>query len=46
MGDFLPDAQVNGFSGESLKRIILDESKETFKLPVIIPIESMEGITE
>ena len=31
---------------ESLKRIILDESKETFKLPVIIPIESIEGITE
>lgn len=31
---------------ESLKRIILDESKETFKLPVIIPIESLEGITE
>ena len=31
---------------ESLKRIILDESKETFKLPVVIPIESMEGITE
>lgn len=30
----------------SLKRIILDESKEKFKLPVIIPIESMEGITE
>lgn len=30
---------------ESLKRIILDESKETFKLPVIIPIENIEGIT-
>lgn len=31
---------------ESLKRIILDDSMEDLKLPVIIPIESMEGITE
>lgn len=31
---------------ESLKRIILDESEEALKLPVIIPIEEMEGITE
>lgn len=31
---------------ESLKRIILDESKEKIKLPVIIPIESMEGVVE
>lgn len=31
---------------ESLKRIILDKSTEKLQLPVIIPIESMEGITE
>lgn len=31
---------------ESLKRIILDDSNEKNKLPMIIPIESMEGITE
>ena len=31
---------------ESLKRIILDKSDEELKLPVILPIESMEGITE
>ena len=31
---------------ESLKRIILDNSKEKLKLPMILPIESMEGITE
>ena len=31
---------------ESLKRIILDSSDETIKLPLIIPIEKMEGITE
>ena len=31
---------------ESLKRIILDESKEKIKLPVIIPIESLEGVVE
>ncbi len=31
---------------ESLKRIILDGSTEEFKLPIIIPIESLEGITE
>lgn len=31
---------------ESLKRIILDNSNELLKLPVIIPIEEMEGITE
>ena len=31
---------------ESLKRIILDTSTEKLKLPVIIPIEDMEGITE
>ncbi len=31
---------------ESLKRIILDNSTEKLQLPVIIPIESMEGITE
>lgn len=31
---------------ESLKRIILDNAQEELKLPVIIPIESMEGITE
>jgi len=31
---------------ESLKRIILENSDEELKLPVIIPIEDMEGITE
>ena len=31
---------------ESLKRIILEESDEELKLPFLIPIESMEGITE
>lgn len=31
---------------ESLKRIVLDGSTEKLKLPTIIPIESMEGVTE
>ncbi len=31
---------------ESLKRIMMDKSEEEFKLPIILPIESMEGITE
>lgn len=31
---------------ESLKRIILDKSYEELKLPLILPIESLEGITE
>lgn len=31
---------------ESLKRIILENTTERLKLPVIIPIEVMEGITE
>lgn len=31
---------------ESLKRIILEDSPEDMKLPTIIPIESMEEITE
>lgn len=31
---------------ESLKRIILENTNEKLKLPVIIPIEDMEGITE
>lgn len=31
---------------ESLKRIILDASTEKLKLPMILPVESMEGITE
>ena len=31
---------------ESLKRIILDKSGEDLQLPTILPIESMEGITE
>ena len=31
---------------ESLKRIILDASIEKLKLPMILPIESLEGITE
>lgn len=31
---------------ESLKRIILDKSYEELKLPLVLPIESLEGITE
>ena len=31
---------------ESLKRIILENSAERLKLPIILPIEAMEGITE
>lgn len=31
---------------ESLKRIVLEQSKEDLQLPMILPIESMEGITE
>lgn len=31
---------------ESLKRIILENTSEKLKLPVIVPIEYMEGITE
>ena len=31
---------------ESLKRIILEESLEDLKVPVIMPVETMEGITE
>ncbi|MBQ0004618.1 MAG: type II CRISPR-associated endonuclease Cas1 [Clostridiales bacterium] len=31
---------------ESLKRIILDKSSEPLQLPTILPVESMEGITE
>lgn len=31
---------------ESLKRILLDESKEKLKLPYVLPVESLEGITE
>ena len=31
---------------ESLKRIILDDSDEILILPIVLPIESMEGITE
>ena len=31
---------------ESLKRIILEKSGESLKLPDILPVESMEGITE
>lgn len=31
---------------ESLKRIILEKSEEDLLLPTIIPVESMEGITE
>lgn len=31
---------------ESLKRIILDSSEEKLQLPVILPVESLEGITE
>ena len=45
------DIKVNVISAidimvESLKRIILDNSAEELKLPLIIPIEEMEGITE
>ena len=32
--------------GESLRRIILENSDEPLKLPVVLPVESMEGITE
>ena len=44
-------AKVNVMSAidvmnESLKRIILDKSQEDLKLPVILPVESLEGITE
>ena len=31
---------------ESLKRIVLEKSEEKLQLPVILPEESMEGITE
>jgi len=31
---------------ESLKRIIFDDSDEKLILPIVLPIESMEGITE
>ena len=31
---------------ESLKRIILDNSNEKLMLPMVLPVESMEGITE
>ena len=31
---------------ESLKRIILGQSDEKLMLPQILPIESLEGITE
>lgn len=31
---------------ESLKRIILNESDEELKLPIVLPIEYLEGITE
>ena len=31
---------------ESLKRIILDDSEEKLILPIVLPIESMEGVTE
>ncbi|MBO5237794.1 MAG: hypothetical protein J6B50_03345 [Lachnospiraceae bacterium] len=31
---------------ESYKRIILDKSDEKLSLPIILPIQSMEGITE
>lgn len=47
----MDDIKVNVMSAidimvESLKRIILDNSTENLKLPLIIPIEDMEGITE
>lgn len=43
--------KVNGMSAidmmvESLKRIILDDSDENLILPTVLPIESMESITE
>ena len=31
---------------ESLKRIILEKPDEKLQLPVILPVESLEGITE
>lgn len=31
---------------ESLKRIILDNSSEKLMLPMVLPVECMEGITE
>ncbi len=31
---------------ESLKRIVLSETHEALKLPLILPVENMEGITE
>lgn len=31
---------------ESLKRIVLEASKDKLLLPFILPVESMEGITE
>ena len=31
---------------ESLKRIILEKSNESLKLPAVLPVENMEGITE
>ncbi len=34
------------FMAESLKRILLENSREALKLPIIIPTEVMEGITE
>lgn len=45
------DVKVNVMSAidimiESLKRIILKKSDEKLKLPMIIPLENMEGITE
>ncbi|MDD6401466.1 MAG: type II CRISPR-associated endonuclease Cas1 [Lachnospiraceae bacterium] len=33
-------------TSESLKRIILDKSNEELCLPTVLPVESMEGITE
>ncbi len=47
----IDDVKMNVMSAiditvESLKRIILDNSEEQLKLPTIIPIEVMEGITE
>lgn len=45
------DTKVNVMSAiekmvESLKRIILDNSSEELKLPLILPIEEIKGITE
>ena len=31
---------------ESLKRIVLDNSEEYLQLPRILPVESLEGISE